>query len=54
MRIVLVDDERLIVEGLKKIIGRKYPEMEIFAFIIAATLHLAFPQKKIIPQMEPS
>ncbi len=32
MRIVLVDDERLIVEGLKKIIGRKYPEMEISAF----------------------
>ena len=32
MRIILVDDERLIVEGLKKIIGRKYPEMEISAF----------------------
>ena len=32
MRIVLVDDERLIVEGLKKTIGRKYPEMDISAF----------------------
>ena len=32
MKIALVDDEMLIVEGLKKIIGRKYPEMEIEAF----------------------
>lgn len=32
MRIALVDDERLIIEGLKKIIGRKYPDMEIEAF----------------------
>ena len=32
MRIALVDDEMLIVEGLKKIIGRKYPDMEIEPF----------------------
>lgn len=32
MRIALVDDEVLIVEGLKKIIGRKYPDLEIETF----------------------
>ena len=43
MKIALVDDEMLIVEGLKKIIGRKYPEMEIEAFTDPA---LAFERLK--------
>ncbi len=43
MKIALVDDEILIVEGLKKIIGRKYPELEIEAFTDPS---LAFERQK--------
>ncbi len=32
MKIVLVDDEQLIVDGLKKIISRQFPEAEILTF----------------------
>jgi len=32
MKIMLVDDEQLIVDGLKKIIGRQFPDLEVVAY----------------------